>query len=472
MFQQLKRSHEVRYENLPLESQRGRHQEVEVVANLYQENGHAVIQCNIRDITERKHTEEMLRRNEALFSALVAQVPVGVYVVDAGFCLQQVNPTAMPVFKNVHPLIGRDFSEIMRIVWPRRVAGEIIRQFRRTLKTGEAYLSSDFAERRRDIGEKEHYEWQIQRVTLPDGEHGVVCFFNNITEYKKAETAQRHLDVLTVSNLKLKQEIVRRQAVEEALQTTKQQQSRLLKQSRRQEEQLRDLSHRILHAQEEERKRISRELHDVIAQTLVGININMAALTRDAAAPPPGLLKKIGRAHKLVEKSVDIVHKFARELRPTVLDDLGLIPALQTFMKGFMGDTGIRVSLRASAEIEKSADTVRTVLYRIAQEALANVARHAKASHVEVSIQCLGGVIRMDIKDNGQGFEVDGTSGTKANSRLGLLGMRERVEMIGGAFRVESTPGEHTTVHVEFPAGPGGAKKAALKKSGHSETLS
>lgn len=453
MFRNLKKSHEVRYEDLPLESQNGRHQEVEVVANLYQENGHSVIQCNIRDITERKLSDDMLRRNEALFSALVEQVPVGVYVVDARFCLQQVNPKAMVVFENVHPLIGRDFSEIMRAVWPKRVADQIIGKFRYTLKSGEAYQSPRFVERRRDIGVKEIYEWQIQRVAMPAGEHGVVCFFNNITERERAETAQRRLEVMTASNLKLKQEIVRRQAVEENLKTARQQQAQLLKQSRRQQEQLRTLSHGMLHAQEEERKCISRELHDVIAQSLVGINVHLAALIQGAAADPRSLQQQLCRTQRLVEKAVDIVHNFARELRPTMLDDLGLIPALQTFMRGFMEDTGIRVSLKAFAKIEEATDTLRTVLYRIAQESLINVARHSKASHAEVSIESHDGRICMAIKDNGQGFAVDGTRGYKKNNRLGLLGMRERIEMVGGTFRVESAPGEPTTIHVEIPAG-------------------
>ena len=238
MFRNLKMNHEVRYEDLPLESQTGRHQEVEVVANLYQEDGHSVIQCNIRDITARKLAEDMSRRNGILFSSLIEQAPVGVYVVDADFRLQQVNPTAMPVFQNVHPLIGRDFREIMRAVWPRRVADQIISEFRHTLETGEPYRSPEFAERRRDLGVKEVYEWQIQRVTLPADEYGVVCFFDNITERTEAEAAQRRLDVLSASNLKLKQEIVRRQAVEEDLRSARQEQSRLLKQSRRQEMQI------------------------------------------------------------------------------------------------------------------------------------------------------------------------------------------------------------------------------------------
>ena len=450
MFRKLKRNHEVRYEDLPLKSQRGRHQEVEVVANLYQEDGHSVIQCNIRDITERKRVQDILRRNEALFSALIEQAPVGVYVLDALFRMQQANPTAQLIFENVHPLIGRDFSEIMREMWPRRIANQIIAQFRHTLKTGDDYQSPGFIERRRDLGLKENYEWQIQRVVLPAGEYGVVCFFNNITERARAEEAQRRLDVLTASNIKLKQEIVRRKAVEESLRSTRLQQAKLLKQSRRQQEQLRELSRRLLHAQEEERKRISRELHDVIAQTLVGINVHLAALTQGAATNPSNLRKQISNTHLLVEKAVDIVHNFARELRPTLLDDLGLIPALKSYMQGFIEETGIRVSLKSYARIEQTTSVFRTVLYRIAQEALTNVARHANASRVEVSIETASGIISMAIKDNGKGFDIGTEPRSKKAIRLGLLGMRERIEMIGGKFRVESFPDQSTTVRVEI----------------------
>ena len=105
----------------------------------------------------------------------------------------------------------------------------------------------------------------------------------------------------------------------------------------------------------------------------------------------------------------------------------------------------------------------RTVLYRVAQEALTNVARHAKASRVEVSIQKLRGVARMEIKDDGKSFQVERTLHAKGSKRLGLLGMRERVEMVGGTFCVESAPGQGTTVRVEIPFAP--VRKDALKKT-------
>src|SRR5439155_9447615 len=131
--------------------------------------------------------------------------------------------------------------------------------------------------------------------------------------------------------------------------------------------------------------------------------------------------QNITRTQQFVQQSVEIVHRFARELRPAVLDDLGLIPGLHTFMKGCREKTGIRVSLSAFAAVEQVNGDKRTVLYRVAQEALNNVARHAQASRAEVRIQKLDGAICMKIKDNGKGFQEESLLRAKKRKRLGLL---------------------------------------------------
>lgn len=273
---------------------------------------------------------------------------------------------------------------------------------------------------------------------------------------------QRTLE-LAESVTELKLEVVQRQAAEDALKTSELTTSGLLAKSLEMQEELRHLSRQLLSAQEEERRRISRELHDVIAQTLSGINVRLAELQADSETNSEMLCQKIESTRALVEKSVEVVHRFARELRPSVLDDLGLIPALEAHMQSFMRETGVRVKLTAFAGIEKSDNATLTVLYRIAQEALTNVARHAHASQAEVSIADLDGGIRMEIKDDGIGFEVDGKSCAKKTIRLGLLGMKERVEMIGGSFCIESAPGKSTTIRVEIPAAAGSTPTQSLK---------
>ena len=270
---------------------------------------------------------------------------------------------------------------------------------------------------------------------------------------KFIETLSRRTVELAASNLELSLEIAQRKAAEEALRKSEHHYSQLLRQSDHLQEQLRRLSRQILSAQEEERKRISRELHDVIAQTLTGINIRLATLKKDALINTKGLDRNIARTQRLVEKSVDIVHQFARELRPAVLDDLGLIPALHTFVKLFSKRTRIHVHLKVFAGVEELGGDQRTILYRVAQEALTNVSRHAQASRVVVSIQKLADGICMKISDDGKSFQVERLLNTRGRQRLGMLGMRERLEMVGGRFAVESTPGKGTTITAQIPNG-------------------
>ena len=264
------------------------------------------------------------------------------------------------------------------------------------------------------------------------------------------ELRQRTLD-LAKSNKQLKKEIARRKIAEKSLRESERQSCEVLKKSQLLQEQFRLLSRRILQAQEDERKRISRELHDVVAQMLTGINVRLATLKKETSANTKDLSRKISHAQRLVLKSVDIVHKFARELRPSMLDDLGLIPALHSFLKKFTEDTGVRATLTAFEGLEKLSNTKRTVLYRVAQEAVTNVAHHAHASQVEVCFRKLPRSVSMQITDNGKSFDVEQMWKTRKSQRLGLLGMRERVEMVRGKFKIESAPGKGTTVLVQIP---------------------
>lgn len=263
---------------------------------------------------------------------------------------------------------------------------------------------------------------------------------------------------LLAANKNLTREIERRKTAQDSLRRSEAQSVSLLAQSRRLQGYLRLLSRRVLATQEAERRRISRELHDVVAQLLAGIHVQLSLLKSDAAANSAGLRRKISRTQRLVEKSANRVHKFARTLRPAVLDDLGLIPALHSFLKQFIKETGIRAHLAAFPGVETLSNSKRTALYRIAQEALTNIARHAHAGRVEVRIRKSGPAVHMRIQDDGRGFDVDTMWREQKRRHLGMLGMRERTEMVGGTFSVESTPGRGVTLEVQVPFHNGGER--------------
>jgi signal transduction histidine kinase len=214
---------------------------------------------------------------------------------------------------------------------------------------------------------------------------------------------------------------------------------------------LRHLSHLVLSTQEEERKEISRELHDEIVQTLTGINVQLASLKIESGVSKETFTKHISYTQRLVEKSVNIVHRFARDLRPTLLDDLGLIPALLGYFKAFTARSGLRVKFVAFAGVEGLSNEKRTVLFRVAQAALINVAKHAHASSISLTIKRMPKSVLMEIKDDGISFDVRHALDSRRNKRLGLIGMRERVKMVGGEFDVESMPGLGTTISAKLP---------------------
>lgn len=264
-------------------------------------------------------------------------------------------------------------------------------------------------------------------------------------------TIRRRNWELAAANRHAKQETVRRKGVETALRKSEQHNSLLLKEAIHMQDHLRHLSRRVLSAQEEERKQISRELHDEIGQILTGVTVRLATLRKEAAANTKGLEKKIASTQRLLERTMKIVHRFARELRPALLDELGLIPALHAFMRQFTKRTLIPIKFTAFAAVERLNSDKRTVLYRVGQESLTNVAKHAHATRVSVDIRRLGRHVRMEIHDDGRAFQVQRVLSATRVKRLGLLGMRERVEMVGGVFSVDSTLGKGTTIRALIP---------------------
>ncbi len=273
---------------------------------------------------------------------------------------------------------------------------------------------------------------------------------------------QRRNAELVAMNRALEMEVKERQRVERALQESGDHYRQLFHQASVMHEQaclmqerLRGLSSQILHAQEEERKRISRELHDEIGAALTAIGTRLAMLPANANMHPDLLKEKIAETQRLLGQTMEAVHRFARELRPAMLDELGLLPALRSYLKGFAERTGIRVRLNGSVGENELDDEQKTVLFRVIQESLTNVAKHAAAKRVTVTVRRLRGAIRLRVEDDGRGFEADRPRAGTGEKRLGLLGMAERLRLVHGHMTVRSTPGEGTTICAELPRRPG-----------------
>lgn len=208
------------------------------------------------------------------------------------------------------------------------------------------------------------------------------------------------------------------------------------------EDQLRRLSHQLVQAQEEERRAISRELHDEVGQMLTGLRMDLRSLKR---VSPAALDQRIDQTCTLLEQTLHSVRDIAMGLRPSMLDDLGLEAALRWQAREFERRHDIRVTLQISGSFAHLPDSHRTTLYRIVQEGLTNCARHAKPTAVTIELSSNPDALRLRLADDGLGFRAGAAAG------LGLLGIEERVRELDGAFRVESQPGHGARLVVELP---------------------
>ncbi len=209
---------------------------------------------------------------------------------------------------------------------------------------------------------------------------------------------------------------------------------------------LKRLSARLVEAQENERRSISRELHDEVGQALTGIRVELANLSRKIRSKEvDGLDVKVDEIKELVEDSVGVVRNMALLLRPSMLDDLGLVPALQWQAREVSKRTGLKVKVAAEGVSEELPEDHKTCIYRIVQEALHNCEQHSAAAMVRVTVRQESSRILLAIQDDGKGFDAHQERG------MGLLGMQERVSHLGGTFSVESLPGRGAIVCIVLP---------------------
>ena len=209
----------------------------------------------------------------------------------------------------------------------------------------------------------------------------------------------------------------------------------------------RDSLRRVVEAQELERRRLARELHDETGQALTSILLGLKGL--EERMEDPGARAAVEELRGLVVSTLQDVRRLAVELRPSALDDFGLVAALERLTESFAQQTGIAVDFQTALADERLPAEVETALYRIVQESLTNVVKHARARHVSILLARRDGAVKALVEDDGQGF--DSSRGLGVDQGFGLVGMRERLALLGGRLEVESGPAAGTTIAAEVP---------------------
>ena len=229
---------------------------------------------------------------------------------------------------------------------------------------------------------------------------------------------------------------------------------RIEQQVRRHQKDLRELSSRVLHAQEKERERIAHELHDDLGQALTAIRINLVELEMDVnQSDLDRITERIDDSKSLIESSLNQIRRLAHELRPSLLDDLGLTSAVRWYVNQFQRRLGLDLEFTASGDQQRIAREVEIVVYRIIQEACTNIAKHADATRVAIQLDFSPDQLSVTIEDNGKGFLIPTheNNNKPTEQGFGLLGMQERAHTIGGSLDIESAPGRGTKIRLSLP---------------------
>jgi PAS domain S-box-containing protein len=398
------------------------------------------------DITERKRIEGALKASEIRYRRLFETAKDGILILDADTGrITDANPF-------LQELLGYSHSELLgKMLWeigPFRDIAASRGAFRKLQR--KEYIRYDNLPLETKGRRHRHVEF-VSNVYRENGTKVIQCNIRDITSRHQAETA------LANASKELEKRVDERTA---ELLTANRLMKKMLDEGKRAEEKLtksrerlRNLSGRLQAVLEEERTRISREIHDELGQALTAMKLDLSSVRRSlisgGMAEQSGKVQEIERA---VIRVIRTVRKIAAELRPGILDELGIAAAIEWMAKDFRKRTGIgcKVTLQ---EVDKISDTARaTAIFRIVQEVLTNVMRHAAASQVNVSLEEKDDSLILEVKDNGIGIMEGRIFDSKS---LGLVGIRERALLLGGEAVVSGKPGEGTLVRVVLPVGRG-----------------
>jgi PAS domain S-box-containing protein len=389
----------------------------------------------IEDATERVRAVEALSLSEIRYRRLFETAQDGILLVDPETRqIFDANPFLTDILGYTHEeLVGKELWEVglFHDIESSKAA------FRTLQEKGYIRYDNLPLRTRDDRG----IEVEFVSNVYPVGDSRVIqCNIRDVTDRKKAETALRAahagLEVrvrertaeLAHSNEALKDEIARREQAEADR---------------------RELQQRLATAQEDERRRIARELHDHMGQHLAVLGLGLK-LIKDATPDTAPTRDRLTQLLSLTDQIGREVHEVALQLRPTALDDLGLLAALANYTEVWSERWKIEADFHAAGlDGERLPAAVETALYRVVQEALTNIRKHASAQSVSVVLQWSPGQMSAFVEDDGQGFDPE--AALVGGSRLGVLGMRERMALVGGSLAIESTPGEGTTVIARIP---------------------
>ncbi|MBW2174124.1 MAG: PAS domain S-box protein, partial [Deltaproteobacteria bacterium] len=365
--------------------------------------GNSVVGVNgvLTDITDRRRAEERLRASEERFRGLFDQSNDAVFIHSLDGQILDVN-------RRTCEMLGYERQKLLELSIPELHPEDSLYESRKAFEaaedTGSVLFESAFKKADGTI-----IDVEISSRVVDPKEGIVQGIVRDITERKRSEQALRDS-----------------------------------------ESQLRALGSRLSEVEEIERKELARELHDRVGQNLTALGINLNVVNnylQDEAREKVG--SRLDDALKQVEETARDIRDVMSELRPPVLDDYGLMAALRWFCKQFSERTGISVAMQGEELTSRLSIALEIGLFRIAQEALTNVSKHARANHIAVTLDRVAGGVRLVIADDGQGFDAESVRWTSEDQKWGLLTMRERAAAAGGTFHIKSDPGQGTEIVVE-----------------------